>query len=340
MHLRNSSIPSVSVSSSTIDRGTPSVRTPSDQSSTYKKYSPTTTTSSSPSILMFKQKRKWEISGASLETVESNVALSVSAQTNLDRNHANMGDNDTRPQMANNMTSSSETTLHHHHHHYPRISPSDSPAPGEVGKTVEPSSGNSFTSTSMFKPKHKWESSLETLESNIALRVSSQSNLDRNHANMGDIDTIPIDSNPSITVSSSTIDRGTPLVKNLRRTPSDQSSTYKKYSPTTTASSSPSILMFKQKRKWEISGASLETVESNVALSVSAQTNLDRNHANMGDNDTRPQMANNISGSETTLHHHHHYHYPSISQSHCKLENSGTGLEAKEKMLKQKCKFE
>ena len=150
---------------------------------------------------------------------------------------------------------------------------------------------------------------------------------------------IPNGSNPSITVSSSTIDRGTPSVKNLRRTPSDQSSTYKKYSPTTTASSSPSILMFKQKRKWEINGASLETVESNVALSVSAQTNLNRNHTNMGDNDTRPQMANNISSSETTLHHHHH-HYPSISQSHCKLEDSGTSLEAEEKMLKQKCKFE
>ena len=152
MEMRNGIIPidsnpSITVSSSTIDRGTPSVknlrRTPSDQSSTYKKYSPTTTASSSPSILMFKQKRKWEISGASLETVESNVALSVSAQTNLDRNHANMGDNDTRPQMANNMTSSSETTLHHHPHPYPRT-PSDSPAPGEVGETVAPSSGNSF----------------------------------------------------------------------------------------------------------------------------------------------------------------------------------------------------
>ena len=149
MHLRNGFVPSVSASSSTIDRGIPSMknlqRTSSDQSSTCKKYSPTTTASSSPSILMFKQKRKWEISGASLETVESNVALSVSAQTNLDRNHANMGDNDTRPQMANNMISSSETTLHHHHHqHYPSISSSDSPVPGEVGKTVEPSSGNSF----------------------------------------------------------------------------------------------------------------------------------------------------------------------------------------------------
>ena len=89
---------------------------------------------------MFKQKRKWEISGASLETVESNVALRVSAQSNLDRNHANMDDNDTRPQMANNVISSSETALHHH---YPRTS-SDLPAPGKVGKTVEPSSGNSF----------------------------------------------------------------------------------------------------------------------------------------------------------------------------------------------------
>ena len=212
-------------------------RTPSEQSSTYKKYSPTTTASSSSSILMFKQKRKWEISGASLETVESNVALSVSAQTNL----ANMGDNDTCPQMANNMISSSETTLHHHHHHhYPSISPSDSLAPGEVGKTVQPSSGNSFTSTSMFKQKHKWESSLGT-------------------------------------------------------------------------------------------------VESNIDLGASPQSNLDRNNANMGDNDTCPQMANNISSSETTLHHHH---YPSISQSHCNLENSDTSLEPEEKMLKQKCRFE
>ena len=146
----NGSNPSITVSSSTIDRGTPSVknlrRTPSDQSSTYKKYSPATTASSSPSTSMFKQKRKLEISGTSLETVESNIPLRISTQTNLDRDLANMGDNDTRSQMPNNMISSSETALHHHHHHhhYPRISPSNSPAPGEVGKTVEPSTGNSF----------------------------------------------------------------------------------------------------------------------------------------------------------------------------------------------------
>lgn len=148
MHLRNGSIPSVSVSSSTIDRGTPSVknlrRTPSDQSSTYKKYSPATTASSSPSTSMFKQKHKWE---TSLETVESNLALRVSSQSSINRDHPNLGDNDARPQMPNNMISSSDTTLHHHRHHhrYPIISPSDSPAPGEVGKTVEPSTGNSLT---------------------------------------------------------------------------------------------------------------------------------------------------------------------------------------------------
>ena len=149
MHLRNGSIPSVSVSSSTTDRGTPSVknlwRTPSDQSSTYKKYSPATTASSSPSTSMFKQKHKWE---TSLETVESNLALRVSSQSSINRDHPNMGDNDARPQMPNNMITSSDTTLHHnhrHHHRYPIISPSDSPAPGEVGKTVEPSTGNSLT---------------------------------------------------------------------------------------------------------------------------------------------------------------------------------------------------
>ena len=145
----NGSNPSITVSSSTIDRGTPSVknlrRTPSDQSSTYKKYSPATTASSSPSTSMFKQKHKWE---TSLETVESNLALRVSSQSSINRDHPNLGDNDARPQMPNNMISSSDTTLHHnhrHHHRYPVISPSDSPAPGEVGKTVEPSTGNSLT---------------------------------------------------------------------------------------------------------------------------------------------------------------------------------------------------
>ena len=146
----NGSNPSITVSSSTIDRGTPSVknlrRTPSDQSSTYKKYSPATTStaSSSPSTSMFKQKHKWE---TSLETVESNLALRVSSQSSLNRDHPNMGDNDARPQMANNMISSSGTNLHHHHHHhhcYPIISPSDSPALGEVGKTVQPYTGISF----------------------------------------------------------------------------------------------------------------------------------------------------------------------------------------------------
>ena len=132
----------------------------------------------------------------------------------------------------------------------------------------------------------------------------------------------------------STTDCGTPSMKNLQRTPSDQSSSYKKYSPATTARSNPSTLMFKQKHKSE---SSLETVESNTALRVSSQSNLDRDHANVGDNDTCPQVAN--SSSETT-HHHHRQHYPSVSPFLCKLENNGTSLEAEEDMLKQKCRFE
>jgi len=100
----------------------------------------------------------------------------------------------------------------------------------------------------------------------------------------------------------------------------------------TTASSNLSTSMFKQKRTWEISGTSLETVESDVSLRISAQTNLGI------DTDTRSQMTNNmINSSEAHLHHHHH---PRIFPSPCELDNSGTTLEAEEKMLKQKCRFE
>ena len=87
--------------------------------------------------------------------------------------------------------------------------------------------------------------------------------------------------------------------------------------------------MFKQKPTWEISGTSLE---GDVSLRISAQTNLGI------DTDTRSQMTNNmISSSEAT---HHHHHHPRIFPSPCKLDNSGTTLEAEEKMLKQKCRFE
>ena len=193
----NASNLSITVSSSTIDRGTPSVkslrRTTSDQScSTYKKYRPSTTLSSSPSTSMFELKRKFKYRSTSLESVEN-----------------------------------------------------------------------------MLKQKCKLEYRRTSLEAEMNI-LKQKCKLEYG----------------------STTDCGTPSTKNLQRTPSDQSSSYKKYSPATTARSNPSTLMFKQKHKSE---SSLETVESNTALRVSSQSNLDRDHANVGDNDTCPQVANSSS---------------------------------------------
>jgi len=113
----------------------------------------------------------------------------------------------------------------------------------------------------------------------------------------------------NMNTSTSSIDRSTPSIKHHRRTPSDLSSTYKKpYSPSTTASSSPStFMMLKHKQMMENGGSNLP-VENGV-LRRSMETELSESpipvREEMGDNDAQPTMANNgnlsNSSSETNF---------------------------------------
>ena len=109
-HLRKSSI---SVFSSTTDHSTPSMRTQSDQSLTYKKPHTPSTSSSSPSTFEFLLKQK-----QMMETGDINVHMMAENITVLELNQSEgctiVGDKNTYPHVTNSVKATINQDYHHH----------------------------------------------------------------------------------------------------------------------------------------------------------------------------------------------------------------------------------